>query len=197
MSQIETVIRASKQLEQLLEQHYGATGRGLHEKTSSIEDQLDHETIRGLRKIATLRNKVVHEDFEIDDLVDFQCDAQQLVQQLTPTPKTKPSKAKAKAKTTSTSHIDNPFMVADEQPIPKKPKRATAQPSKTRSITPRPQPKVQPAPRQQTKTSPQRNTTKNPKTKPAAPVTSSRLGQYLPAFSSIMILLMIVWVLAH
>jgi hypothetical protein len=60
-SDLELVVQASKQLEAALEKQYGATGRGLHEKLSSVEQQLPPEIVRNLRFIATMRNKIVHE----------------------------------------------------------------------------------------------------------------------------------------
>lgn len=202
LSQIETVIRASKQLEQLLAQHYGATGRGLHEKTSSVEDQLDSDTVRRLRKIATLRNKVVHEDFEIDDLTDFQCEAQGLAQQLQPksvlnTSKTKNSTPKSN-QTPNSAAQPKP----DTRPAVKKPSTtesakqpdhtAPRQPTKaspTRTLTP--QPRVQPRVKLASKNQP----TPSRNTQPATtqPQSSSRL----PTISGILIFLAIIWILAH
>ena len=60
-SDIEVVINASKRLEALLEQRLGATGRGLHEKVSSVEQRLDVQVARDLRFLATVRNQLVHE----------------------------------------------------------------------------------------------------------------------------------------
>jgi hypothetical protein len=60
-SDLELVVQASKTLEKLLEDRYAATGRGLHEKISSVENQLNVSLTRSLRFIATVRNKLVHE----------------------------------------------------------------------------------------------------------------------------------------
>ena len=57
---ISLVIVSSKQLESLLEQDFGATGKGLHEKISSVEE-IPLDLQRKLRKIATIRNRLVHE----------------------------------------------------------------------------------------------------------------------------------------
>ena len=62
MSQIETVVRGSKRVESLLEERLGASGRGLHEKVTSVEHRLPPEVSRSMRWIATVRNKVVHEE---------------------------------------------------------------------------------------------------------------------------------------
>lgn len=40
----------------------GATGKGLHEKASSIETRLPEALVTKLRFIASVRNKIVHED---------------------------------------------------------------------------------------------------------------------------------------
>jgi hypothetical protein len=72
-SSIELAIRYCKQIESLLEQQFAAEGRGLHEKVSSVEDVISRRPRASkLRWIATLRNKVVHEDgFEIENLIVF------------------------------------------------------------------------------------------------------------------------------
>ena len=70
-SDIDIVVTQSKTLEALLEQKFGATGRGLHEKLSSIEYQLEAGLVKNIRWIATLRNKVVHENFQLTNQNDF------------------------------------------------------------------------------------------------------------------------------
>jgi len=62
MSDIDLVVTRSKRLEQLLEQKLGATGRGLHQKASSVEAKLPPQLLRELRLVATVRNKIVHEN---------------------------------------------------------------------------------------------------------------------------------------
>ncbi|MDO9180372.1 MAG: DNA translocase FtsK 4TM domain-containing protein [Agitococcus sp.] len=75
---IELAVRYSKQLESILEQKFAAEGRGLHEKVSSVEDLLSEDLVRKLRWIATMRNKVVHEDdFEIENLASFRDSCEQ------------------------------------------------------------------------------------------------------------------------
>lgn len=56
-----TAIDNCKEAEHLLEERFGAAGRGLHEKITSVEDLLPPRLTRILRKIATIRNKAVHE----------------------------------------------------------------------------------------------------------------------------------------
>ncbi len=58
---IEEIIKKTKKLETILTK-MGATGKGLHEKVSSIEHRIDKKTIKPLRYIATIRNKAVHEE---------------------------------------------------------------------------------------------------------------------------------------
>lgn len=60
-SDLDLVISASKKYEDLLERHFNAEGKGLHEKVNSIEHLLDENTSRSLRIVATMRNKLVHE----------------------------------------------------------------------------------------------------------------------------------------
>ena len=70
-SDIDIVVTQSKTLEALLEQKFGATGRGLYEKLSSIEYQLEAGLVKNIRWIATMRNKVVHENFQLTNQNDF------------------------------------------------------------------------------------------------------------------------------
>ena len=62
MSDIDLAVSRSKRLEQLLEQKLGATGKGLHQKASSVEARLPPRLLRELRLVATVRNKIVHEN---------------------------------------------------------------------------------------------------------------------------------------
>jgi hypothetical protein len=71
MSDIDLAVTRSQRLEQLLEHDFGATGRGLHEKVSSIADSMPGDLVRKLRLVATVRNKVVHENGRIDDKSRF------------------------------------------------------------------------------------------------------------------------------
>ena len=67
MSDIDLAVTRSQRLEQTLEREFGASGRGLHEKVSSVADVLPKDLVRRLRLVATVRNKVVHENGRIDD----------------------------------------------------------------------------------------------------------------------------------
>lgn len=69
MGDIEIAIKRCKRLEKLLEEDFGAAGRGLHEKVSSAQVQLPDKVVRRLRFIATVRNKLVHEA-DVDRLED-------------------------------------------------------------------------------------------------------------------------------
>lgn len=62
MGDLEKAIKASKQFEAALTRRYGAKGRGLHEKVDSVEAKLDRQLVRDLRMVATVRNKLVHEE---------------------------------------------------------------------------------------------------------------------------------------
>lgn len=62
MSDIDLAITRSKRLERILEKNLKASGRGLHEKVSSVESRLSDQTVRKLRKVATIRNKIVHDE---------------------------------------------------------------------------------------------------------------------------------------
>lgn len=73
MSDIELAITRCKSLETFLEQSLGATGKGLHEKVSSVQGRLQPDLVKKLRFIATVRNKIVHETNyqKIDDRAGF------------------------------------------------------------------------------------------------------------------------------
>ena len=78
MSDIELAISRTKALESLLEAALGATGKGLHEKVSSVQAKLPPPLVKKLRFVATIRNKIVHEsDYQkMDDRPAFErvCD---------------------------------------------------------------------------------------------------------------------------
>jgi len=57
----ELVIVNCKNLEKLLEHGLGASGKGLHEKVSSVQDRLPRPLVKRLRYIASVRNKFIHE----------------------------------------------------------------------------------------------------------------------------------------
>ena len=80
MSDIELAIKQCKKLEAILAK-VGGTGRGLHEKVTSVESRLPEPLVRKLRFIATVRNKIVHdENYEkLDDRAKFidACDVAQ------------------------------------------------------------------------------------------------------------------------
>lgn len=72
MGEIETTLRYTKELESLLVTQLGASGKGLHEKTTSVEDRLPRELERKLRFIASVRNKLMHEDgYQVDNFEGF------------------------------------------------------------------------------------------------------------------------------
>jgi hypothetical protein len=69
----ELAVKRAKRLEKMLRQGLGAQGRGLHELVSSVARELPDPLERRLRFIATIRNKIVHEeDYQrIDDRRGF------------------------------------------------------------------------------------------------------------------------------
>lgn len=85
MSDIENVVIRTRRLEKLLRVQYHAEGRGLHQLITSCEERLPHDVIGKLRFIATIRNKVVHEeDFAFDEIDDFFKTCDSCEQELTP-----------------------------------------------------------------------------------------------------------------
>lgn len=57
----ETVIKKTKKIETMLVK-MGAEGKGLHEKVSSIEHLIEENTVKSIRFITSIRNKLLHED---------------------------------------------------------------------------------------------------------------------------------------
>ena len=85
MSDIEKVVLRTRKLEALLRGHYHADGKGLHQLISSCEERLPHDVIGKLRYIATIRNKIVHEDdYELEDRRSFLSTCDECEHELTP-----------------------------------------------------------------------------------------------------------------
>ena len=73
-SDIEVAIEWSKRFEKLLASKFGAVGKGLHEKIDSVKAHLPDDIQSKLRFIATIRNKIVHDDeyVAIEDRAEFE-----------------------------------------------------------------------------------------------------------------------------
>lgn len=69
----ELVISKCKKLEKMLADGLGASGKGLHEKVSSVQDRLPPPLIKRLRYIASVRNDLVHESDSnrLDDVTSY------------------------------------------------------------------------------------------------------------------------------
>ena len=68
------LIKKTKKIETILVK-MGAEGKGLHEKVSSIEHLIEEKTVKSIRFVASIRNKLLHEDdFEMTSelLSDFE-----------------------------------------------------------------------------------------------------------------------------
>ena len=81
-SDTDVALDASAAIEQILERNFGASGRGLHEKLSSVEGQLDSRLASRIRYVATMRNRVVHERVAIDNRNRFEATAAQIISEL-------------------------------------------------------------------------------------------------------------------
>ncbi|MFC3679090.1 hypothetical protein [Bacterioplanoides pacificum] len=83
MSIIEQVINHTKKAEHILETHFKAEGRGMHEKLSHAERYIPAPLLKKLRYVATIRNKMMHEhDFELSEPEIFLDTARKAVAQL-------------------------------------------------------------------------------------------------------------------
>ena len=76
VNDFELVVRATKEVEFRLEEHFGAPGGktvGLHDKISAARDArgqpLPAEVVRKMRKLVTIRNALVH-DRQVNHIAD-------------------------------------------------------------------------------------------------------------------------------
>ncbi len=58
----EKVEEYTKTIEGLLIRKFGATGKGLHEKTTSVEMKLPALVVQGIRTVASISNKLMHDE---------------------------------------------------------------------------------------------------------------------------------------
>lgn len=65
MSPLDEMIYISQNLEKILQEQYGAVGRGLGEKAKSVENQLPEDVFRKICKLVAWRNKAVHENIDL------------------------------------------------------------------------------------------------------------------------------------
>jgi hypothetical protein len=77
-SDIDLVITTTRRIESLLEKYFGAIGKGLHEKLSSVETSVLPELVKRIRFIASLRNKMLHEEHVFVERDAFVATAQYL-----------------------------------------------------------------------------------------------------------------------
>lgn len=64
MNNLEQISNISKDLENTLETKFGATGKDLHEKISSVENILNENLIKKIKFIAIVKTKIMHDDGE-------------------------------------------------------------------------------------------------------------------------------------
>src|SRR5262249_48240060 len=62
LSDIDLVITTARRLETLLETHFAAKGRGLHEKITSVKEKIAPHIVRPAYYVAITRNRVLHQD---------------------------------------------------------------------------------------------------------------------------------------
>lgn len=82
MSMIDAAVTGSKRIEKILKDEFGAEGKGLHELLNSVEGRIPESLVKKARFIASVRNKVVHEDGEINDAEAFNATIDEVVQGL-------------------------------------------------------------------------------------------------------------------
>lgn len=83
MGEIDLVFDYSRKIESILENNFGAQGRGLHDKLSSVEAQFPPALARKIRWIATIRNNMAHaDDYRLEDAEDFKRTGDAVVSEL-------------------------------------------------------------------------------------------------------------------
>ena len=78
------ILDKTKRIETLLSE-MGAVGKGLHEKLSSIESDIDKGVAKSIRFIASIRNKFLHDaNFKLTDeiLSDFESSCEKVLRYL-------------------------------------------------------------------------------------------------------------------
>ena len=97
MSDIDVAVKQCKELETILRTKHGAEGKGLHQLVTSVEGDLPSDLVRVLRRVATIRNKIVHEaEYErFDDKKGFLADCAAAKKQLNALAKRKRPRKKA------------------------------------------------------------------------------------------------------
>jgi len=90
MKDIDLAVRSSKRIESALVRIFGAKGKGLHEKLSSVERRLNPTLVKRVRYVATIRNKLIHEDSyrKIDDRAAFKRAVKHICKELSKMEKT-------------------------------------------------------------------------------------------------------------
>lgn len=76
------IIEYNKKIEKLLTDNYQASGKGLHDKLTSVEDKLAPDLVKRIRYIATIRNKLVHEDNFNDIPANFKKTNKDIIKEL-------------------------------------------------------------------------------------------------------------------
>lgn len=76
---IKIAVQGSKRIEAVLRDGFNAEGRGLHEYLTDVEHRIPANIVRQARYIASVRNKVVHEEEEIHDLDKFNQTVEQVI----------------------------------------------------------------------------------------------------------------------
>lgn len=91
-SDIDLAVRASRAIETHLTRRLGAEGKGLHEKLSSVAGRVGEQDAKDIRFVATIRNKVVHEDHPLD--ADVRASLARIAYRITGRPVTPGQRAK-------------------------------------------------------------------------------------------------------
>lgn len=120
--QYNVVLGASKKLETLLAS-IGSEGRGLHEKCRSVEHLLPPDIVWSIRMVATIRNKLLHENgYELRDIGDFLHQAGSAIDYLEKASKPEPAEPKRKGlKISSPDRIINEIAIAEMEWFSKQP----------------------------------------------------------------------------
>lgn len=70
-NEYELAVKGSQAIEGILQEQYGAQGKGLHEKLTSLGDAFDTDVMKTIRWIASARNGLVHEGVPLKNRAEY------------------------------------------------------------------------------------------------------------------------------
>ena len=82
MGQIEKTVEYTRTIEEILTQSFGAQGKGLHQEVTSVQCKLTEPLVKKLRYIASVRNRMMHSQYVLDEPETFYATCEQAIHML-------------------------------------------------------------------------------------------------------------------